>query len=186
MSMAFPKPSKLDARELKTRADFVAIVSRYTRLRRAGRQYVGLCPFHSELRPSFYIEPERKLWKCFGCGAGGDLFAFVMLAEGCNFCDALRIVAVLSGVASETGPRSGPRFRASVGASPPAAKRQSTNSQSGEYARTQILAALDATNQRMRAVEAMNRAATAALATACEPERGDVVLFTCQKPDNSP
>jgi hypothetical protein len=92
----------LDARDVKARADLVAIAGRYTRLRRAGRQFVGLCPFHSERRPSFYVEPERKIWKCFGCGLGGDLFDFVMRAEGCDFPLALEIAAGFSfGGASE-------------------------------------------------------------------------------------
>lgn len=176
--MAILSPaSGFDASEVKLRADFVVIASRYTRLRRAGRQFVGLCPFHSEQHPSFYVEPDRKIWKCFGCEAGGDLFAFVMRAEGCDFFDAVRIVAGLSGVASESGPRSGPRFRASVGASPSAAKRQSINSQSTQDCRAQILAALDAANRLLRAIQATNHAASAALATACEPERGSTYLL---------
>src|SRR2546427_4890809 len=96
-----PSISPLEASALKARADFVAIASRYTRLSRAGRQYVGRCPFHSERRPSFYVEPQRKIWKCFGCQAGGDLFAFVMRAEGCDFLDALRIVAEFSAGGSQ-------------------------------------------------------------------------------------
>jgi hypothetical protein len=168
-----PSPTTLDVRELKAQADFLAIASRYTRLRHTGRQYVGLCPFHSERHPSFYVEQARKIWKCFGCGAGGDLFAFIMLVENCDFVKALRMVAELSGVASESGPRSGPRFRASVGASPGPAKQGTLHSQSPLESRTQILAALDASDRRLRAIEATNRAASAALATACEPERSD-------------
>lgn len=90
--MTLPLPARPDAEEIKRRADFLDIVSRYTRLRRASRQYVGLCPFHSERHPSFYVEPDRKLWKCFGCGLGGDIFSFVMRAEGCTFVGALRLV----------------------------------------------------------------------------------------------
>jgi hypothetical protein len=85
-------PVRSDSKEIKGRADFIDILSRYTRLRRAGRQYVGLCPFHSERHPSFYVEPDRKLWNCFGCGLGGDIFSFVMRAEGCSFAGALRFV----------------------------------------------------------------------------------------------
>jgi hypothetical protein len=85
------------AEKIKQHADFLGIVSRYTRLRRAGRQYVGLCPFHSERHPSFYVEPDRKLWICFGCGLGGDVLSFVMRAECCGFVGALRF---LSGCAS--------------------------------------------------------------------------------------
>src|SRR5712692_5088982 len=86
-------PSPLVAREVKWQAEFVSIASRYMRLRRSGRQYVGLCPFHSERHPSFFVEPERKIWKCFGCDVGGDVFDFVMRVKGCDFSDALRIVA---------------------------------------------------------------------------------------------
>ncbi len=107
----------LEARGVKAWADFVGIVSRYTRLRRAGRQYVGLCPFHQERHPSFYVEPERKIWKCFGCGAGGDLFAFVMLKESLPFLEAVRWVENFSG-----GRRMRPAVfagRMSQGAKPP-------------------------------------------------------------------
>jgi hypothetical protein len=156
------------------------------RLRRAGRQYVGRCPFHSERHPSCYIEPEQKRWQCFGCQQGGDLFDFVMLAEDCTFSDALWIVAdSSSGVARESGPRSGPRFRASVGAAPGPAKQGTPHSQLTHESRARIIAALEVTDRRLRAIQATNRAASAALATACEPERDGPVFFTCQKTDNS-
>ncbi len=111
-------PPPLDAHDVKQRADFVAIASRYTRLRRAGRQYVGLCPFHSERHPSFYVEPERKLYQCFGCGKGGDVFDFIIRAEHCDFLRALEIAASAPGVARESELRSSERFRAGVGAKP--------------------------------------------------------------------
>lgn len=91
--MTLPSPPRFEAREVKRRADVFSILSRYTRLRRAGRQYVGLCPFHSERCPSFYVEPQQKIWKCFGCGLGGDLASFVMRIDGCDFRSALRILA---------------------------------------------------------------------------------------------
>jgi hypothetical protein len=166
-----PPVSPPNARELKAHADFLVIASRYTRLRRAGRQYVGLCPFHSERHPSFYVEPKKKLWKCFGCGAGGDMFAFVMHVEGCDFLDALRIVATLSGVASESGPRSGPRFRASVGASPGPAKQGTQHSQSTQKSRAQILVALSATDRRLARIAATNAEESRALWTPCQPDR---------------
>jgi hypothetical protein len=160
--------SSVSAREVKSHADFSAIASRYMRLRRAGRQFVGLCPFHSERHPSCYVHPEKRIFYCFGCNRGGDVFDFVMLAESCDFLEALRIVADFSsGVARESEPRSGERFRASVGASPGLRSRLSYSPES----RAGILAALDATNRRVCAVEAVNQAASAELATACEPER---------------
>src|SRR6516225_823159 len=164
----------LDARQVKKRADFPAIASRYMRLRRSGRQYLGRCPFHAERHASCYIEPEKKIWNCFGCQQGGDLFAFVMLAEKCTFSDALRIVADFSsGVARESGPRSGPRFQASVGAAPGPAKPGTQHSQSTHEYRARLLANLEVTHRRLRAIEATNRAASAQLATAREPERSE-------------
>jgi hypothetical protein len=174
MSIAIlPPPTTLDARELKAHADFLAIASRYTRLRRTGRQYVGLCPFHSERHPSFHVEPTRKIWKCFGCGAGEDLFAFIMLAENCDFVKALRMVAELSGVARDSEPRSGSRFGASEGGHRPLSlpKAGVRHSQFSQDSRARILAALEATNRRFRAIEVTNAAVSAALATACEPDR---------------
>ena len=93
----------LDARDVKGRADFVAVVSRYTRLRRAGRQFVGLCPFHREQHPSFYVRPEKKIFFCFGCGSGGDLFDFVICVERCAFRRAVEIVAAFPGVGDSSG-----------------------------------------------------------------------------------
>ncbi|HVS90079.1 MAG TPA: CHC2 zinc finger domain-containing protein [Candidatus Acidoferrum sp.] len=166
-------PAPLIARELKARVDLAAIAGKFTRLRRAGRQFFGLCPLHSERHPSFYVHPEKQVFKCFGCGAGGDIFVFVMLATGCDFRRALKTIAEFSsGVARESEPRSGERIRAGVGASPAAAKRQHSYSQFNQEPRARILAALDATNRRQRAIEATNRKASASLATACEPERG--------------
>ncbi len=93
------------ADRVKQRCDFFAIASRYTRLRRAGRQYVALCPFHSERHPSFYVEPNRKVFYCFGCGLGGDVFDFIMRAERCDFSRALELVEKFSKRDSERGHR---------------------------------------------------------------------------------
>ncbi len=60
--------------EIRDRIDMVDLVSRYVSLRRAGRNLKGLCPFHEEKSPSFNVNPERKGYKCFGCGEGGDAF----------------------------------------------------------------------------------------------------------------
>jgi hypothetical protein len=92
------------------------------------------------------------------------VFEFLMCATGCDFRRALEIVAEVTGVAS------GERFRAGVGASPQDAKRPASYSQSSQQSRARVLAALDATNRRLCAIEATNHAALANLATACEPE----------------
>jgi hypothetical protein len=171
--------SYLDAPQLKARADLAAYARLFTRLRRAGRQLLGLCPLHEERHPSFYIHPEMNSFYCFGCGAGGDVFAFVMHVNRCGFRQALEIVAEFSeGVARDSEPRSGSRPAASVGAkslSPP--KAGCHHSQFPQDSRARILAALDAADRRLRQVDATNRATSAALATACEPDRGGTPLL---------
>lgn len=119
-------PIPLEVKVLKRHVDIVDVASRYTRLRRHGRQHVGLCPLHSERHSSFYVDSAKAVFYCFGCGVGGDVFALVMRAEGVDFRTALEVVA---GVASESEGRvakatQGPkRFRAGEGAAPQPAQR---------------------------------------------------------------
>lgn len=75
--------------ELRRRVDIVEVVSDYVQLRRAGRSFTGLCPFHNERTPSFSVSPDRQLFHCFGCGAGGTVIRFVMDAEGLSFVEAV-------------------------------------------------------------------------------------------------
>jgi DNA primase len=74
-------------------ADIVEIVSAHTDLRRQGARWVGLCPFHEERTPSFSVDPQEKLYHCFGCGVGGDVFSFVEEKEGIDFPDAVELLA---------------------------------------------------------------------------------------------
>jgi hypothetical protein len=180
--MLIKLPAPLNARELKARVELVAIAGRFTRLRRSGRQLVGICPLHSERCPSFFVNPEKQVWKCFGCGAGGDVFEFVKRVTGSDFRHALEIVADFSGVARASDPRSGSRFGTSEGASPLAAKRPDSYSQNNQGRRARILAALDAANRRLLAIEATIRKARAATATACEPDwSGNCSLTSTQR-----
>ncbi|MBR9975375.1 MAG: DNA primase [Bacteroidetes bacterium] len=79
--------------EVRTAADIVDVVSGFVRLRKAGRNYTGLCPFHREKTPSFNVNPERGIFKCFGCGKGGNAFTFLMEMEKVSFVDAVEILA---------------------------------------------------------------------------------------------
>jgi DNA primase len=84
--------------EVRTAADIVKVVGDYVKLRKAGANYMGLCPFHQEKTPSFAVHPTKQIFHCFGCGVGGDVFKFVMLLENLTFPEALRRVAEKVGV----------------------------------------------------------------------------------------
>jgi len=88
--------------EIKNRIDIVDFISGYVPLKKAGRTYKGLCPFHSEKTPSFIVFPDSQSWHCFGaCGTGGDIFTFLMKRENLDFSEALRILAARAGVQLE-------------------------------------------------------------------------------------
>ncbi len=94
--------------EVRSRADIVEIVGSHVRLRRAGRNFVGLCPFHNEKTPSFSVNAERGFFHCFGCGAGGSAFNFIMRVEGLTFPEAVRSLAKKYGVTIPDRDVSGP------------------------------------------------------------------------------
>ena len=88
--------------EIKSRIDIVDFISGYVPLKKAGRTYKGLCPFHAEKTPSFVVFPHTQTWHCFGaCGSGGDIFTFLMRREGLDFSEALRRLAERAGVPLE-------------------------------------------------------------------------------------
>jgi DNA primase len=84
--------------EVRQRADIVSMVSRFVTLRQQGVRHWGLCPFHSEKTPSFQVHEEKQIFHCFGCGAGGDIFAFRMRHDGLSFPEVVRKLATEVGV----------------------------------------------------------------------------------------
>ena len=86
------------AEKVKQQADIVRVIGEYVQLKKAGQNFRGLCPFHSEKTPSFNVHPTKQIYHCFGCGQGGDVFKFVMEMEKCPFPEAMRIVAEKCGI----------------------------------------------------------------------------------------
>lgn len=84
--------------EIKGKVDIVELVQEYVPLKRAGRNFKGLCPFHGEKTPSFMVNPELQIYKCFGCGEGGDAYTFLQKIEGMEFGEALQMLAKRVGV----------------------------------------------------------------------------------------
>ncbi len=99
--------------DIRSRVDIVEVISEYIHLKKKGRNYVGPCPFHQEKDPSFTVSPEKQIFYCFGCAAGGNVFKFLMLHEGFTFQEAVESLARRVGVTipiqkyggRSTGPR---------------------------------------------------------------------------------
>jgi len=79
--------------ELKTHADIQTVVSGYVNLKKSGKNYTGLCPFHKEKTPSFTVDSRKQLYHCFGCGEGGDIISFIMKVENLDFIEAAEFLA---------------------------------------------------------------------------------------------
>lgn len=100
-----------DKERVRKATDFLQLVGETVELRRRGADWWGCCPFHHEKSPSFHVNPSTGLWKCFGCGLGGDVFGYVMHRENLEFVDAIRYLADKAGIelTEERGGRRGPK-----------------------------------------------------------------------------
>ncbi|MCX8041122.1 MAG: DNA primase [Thermodesulfobacteriaceae bacterium] len=87
--------------QVRNTYDIVEVVSSFVNLKKAGRNYVGFCPFHSESKPSFTVSPEKQIFKCFGCNSGGDVVTFYMKMKGLSFREALLELAEKAGLVVE-------------------------------------------------------------------------------------
>ena len=88
--------------DVKSRCDIVSTISQYMSVKPSGSNYKGLCPFHGEKTPSFYINTSKQIYKCFGCGEGGDVINFVMKMENLDFIDAVKLLASRYGIEINT------------------------------------------------------------------------------------
>ena len=79
--------------EVRENNDIVEVISQYVHLKRSGRNYFGLCPFHNEKSPSFSVSPDKQIFHCFGCGVGGNVFTFISKIEGIGFKEAIEYLA---------------------------------------------------------------------------------------------
>ncbi|MFQ5865828.1 MAG: DNA primase [bacterium] len=87
--------------EVREATDIVELVSGYVTLKKSGRNFFGLCPFHAEKTPSFSVNPEKQIFHCFGCGVGGNVFTFLMRHEGIGFPESVKILAQRAGIRLE-------------------------------------------------------------------------------------
>ena len=93
-----PWYSEEQIEEVRSRSDIVEVIGSYVKLKRSGSGYVGLCPFHSEKTPSFSVNPARQMYKCFGCGVGGNVITFLMEYENFSFPEAMEHLAGRAGI----------------------------------------------------------------------------------------
>lgn len=100
------RDSAATTEKIRQASDILDVVSSYVTLKRAGKDFKSLCPFHSEKTPSFHVVPDKQIFKCFGCGAGGDVFKFIQMKEGVGFVEAREMLAVRANISLDDAPSS--------------------------------------------------------------------------------
>ncbi|MCX6361032.1 MAG: DNA primase [Armatimonadetes bacterium] len=126
-----------DKEEVRSRTDIVDLIGAHVQLKRRGRNWLGLCPFHQEKTPSFHVDPVTQSFKCFGCGVGGDAFSFVQRMENMSFIEAAERLAA----------RAGLEFARTGGSSMPTGERDALlqmNMTAKDYYRSQLAHSSDA------------------------------------------
>ena len=88
--------------EVRVQNDIVDVIGNYVRIQKKGNTYFGLCPFHNEKTGSFSVSPHKQIYHCFGCGAGGNVFTFLMQYEGITFSEAMQTLADKVGITLPT------------------------------------------------------------------------------------
>ena len=88
--------------EVKSSNDIVDVISQYVTLKRSGRNFFGLCPFHKEKSPSFSVSPDKQIFHCFGCGVGGNVIHFVSKIENISFMETMEMLANRAGITLPT------------------------------------------------------------------------------------
>ena len=84
--------------EIRSKNDIVEVISSYMKLQRKGANYTGVCPFHNEKTASFMVSPSKQIFRCFGCGVGGDVYSFIRKYENIDFKEAIKVLAERAGV----------------------------------------------------------------------------------------
>ena len=84
--------------EIRDRTDIVTVISDHVVLKKVGKNFKGLCPFHSEKTPSFSVSPDKRIYHCFGCGVGGNVFKFLMEIQSISFPEVLKVLAERAGI----------------------------------------------------------------------------------------
>ncbi len=106
-----PRYSDETIEEVRQANDIVDVISQYVHLKRSGRNFFGLCPFHNEKSPSFSVSPDKQIFHCFGCGVGGNVFTFLSKIEGINFVEAVQTLAERSNIQLPTFENQGDNAR---------------------------------------------------------------------------